>query len=204
MVLADIFNAGIETTSTSLVWFIAYSVLWPETQKKIQQELDHVIGRSRKPNMADRKSLPYVEAAINEMLRLSSVGILGVPHKTTCDTTLAGYKIPKDTHVIFNHYAIHHDERHWTDPRSFTPERWLNADGEFTPGTHTSFLPFSAGKRVCFGEALAKMELFLIVSQVFQRFEFRKVEGEDAPKLEGHVFLTHQPRAFRVAAIERP
>ena len=203
MIMSDVFSAAIETTSTTLSWFIVFSVLWPEKQKKIHEELDGVIGRDRLPCMDDRSSLPYLEAAINETARLGSTAPLILPHRTTCDTSLSGYKIPKHTHVIFNLYAIHHDERHWKDPGDFQPERWLDEDGKYTPGKHESFLPFSAGKRVCFGEALAKMELFLILSRVFQRFEFLPADGEELPSTEGVVYLTHEPKEYKVVAKKR-
>eukprot|EP00112_Aurelia_sp_Birch-Aquarium-sp1_P013905 Seg298.8 transcript_id=Seg298.8/GoldUCD/mRNA.D3Y31 product="Steroid 17-alpha-hydroxylase/17 20 lyase" protein_id=Seg298.8/GoldUCD/D3Y31 len=203
MIMHDMFTAATETTSTTINWCIAFSVLWPEKQEKIHQELDRVIGRERIPRMADRGSLPYLEATINESARLAAITPLIPPHRTTCNTTLAGFKIPKHTHVIFNTYAIHHDERHWSDPEDFQPERWLDEDGSYTPGKHTSFLPFSAGKRVCFGEALAKMELFLILSRVFQSFEFLPADREDLPKTDGFVFLTHQRKPYKVIAKKR-
>ncbi len=203
MIMADIFSAGIETTATTMRWFIAYSVIWPETQRKIHEELDKVIGRSRLPQMSDRTSLPYFEAAINETARLATVAPLSIPHQTTCDTSVAGYRIPKKTHVFFNLYAIHHDERHWKDPETFCPERWLDENGNYTPGAHKSFLPFSAGKRVCFGESLAKMELFLTLAQVYQRFEFKQAPDCELPNLEGFVFLAHEPQPYKIVIKER-
>eukprot|EP00794_Sanderia_malayensis_P007699 gene7699-8536_t len=203
MIMADVFNAAIETTATTMRWFIAYITIWPDVQKKIHAELDRVIGRDRVPCMNDRTSLPYFEACINETARLASVAPFAVPHQTTCDTSVGGYKVPKKTHVFFNLYAIHHDERHWKDAEEFRPERWLDESGNYTPGCHQSFLPFSAGKRVCFGEALAKMELFLILSRVFQCFEFKKPPSGELPSLDGSVFLTHEPRPYKVIANKR-
>ena len=203
MIMADVFNAGIETTTTTMNWFVAFSVLWPDVQRKIHEELDTVIGRARQPSLDDRPSLPYFEAAVNEAARLASVAPLGVPHCTTCDTSVAGFQIPKHTHVFYNLYAIHHDERYWDEPEEFRPERWLDKEGNFFPGAHAPFLPFSAGKRVCFGEALAKMELFLVLAQMYQRFEFLRAENEDLPTLDGYVFLTHEPKPYKIMARKR-
>ncbi len=203
MIMTDVFSAAVETTSVTLRWFILYSVIWPEKQRKIHEELDRVVGKDRIPQMTDRASLPYLEATINETARLASVAPLGIPHQTTCDTSVGGYDVPKGTHVFFNLYAIHHDERHWDDAEAFLPERWLDEDGKYTPGRHQSFLPFSAGRRVCFGEALAKMELFLILSHVFQRFEFKKAEGEQLPGLDGAVHVTHHPYPYKIVAVAR-
>lgn len=203
MIMADVFNAGIETTTTTMNWFVVFNVLWPEVQRKIHDELDSVIGRSRKPCLDDRTSLPYFEAAINETARLASVAPLGVPHWTTCDTSVAGFKIPRHIHVFYNLYAIHHDERYWIDPEEFKPERWLDENGKYIPGAHAPFLPFSAGKRVCFGEALAKMELFLVLAQTFQRFKFEQADNEALPKLDGFVYLTHEPKPYKVKIQKR-
>ncbi|XP_065070233.1 cytochrome P450 1A1-like [Rhopilema esculentum] len=203
MIMADVFSAGIETTATTMNWFVAFSVLWPETQKKIHEELDRVIGRTRKPCMDDRPALNYLEAAINETLRFASVTPIAVPHCTKCDTSVAGYKIPKGTHVFYNLYAMHHDERHWVGPEDFRPERWLDEEGKYIPGAKPSFLPFSAGKRVCFGEALAKMELFLILAKVYQRFEFLPGNNEDLPKVDGFVFVTHEPKPYKIQVRKR-
>lgn len=204
MIMADVFNAGSETTATTLNWFVAFSVLWPDVQRRIHEELDAVIGRSdREPSLEDRPSLPYFEAAVNETARLASVAMLGVPHWTTCDTSLAGFQIPRHTHVFYNLYAIHHDERYWQDPEEFRPERWLDEEGRYFPGAHAPFLPFSAGKRVCFGEALAKMELFLVLAKVFHRFEFLPAENGALPSLDGYVYLTHEPKPYQVKARKR-
>ena len=203
MIMSDVFNAGIETTTTTMNWFVAFSVMWPDVQRKIHEELDTVIGRARQPSLEDRPSLPYFEAAVNEATRLASVAMLGVPHCTTCDTSVAGFQIPKHTHVFYNLYAIHHDERYWDEPEEFRPERWLDKEGNFFPGAHAPFLPFSAGKRVCFGEALAKMELFLVLAQMYQRFEFLRAENEDLPTLDGYVFLTHEPKPYKIMARKR-
>ena len=203
MIMADIFNAGIETTTTTMNWFVAYAVLWPNVQKRLHEELDKVIGRYKKPTLEDRTTLPYFEAAINETARLASVAHFGVPHWTTCDTSVAGFKIPKHTHVFYNLYAIHHDERYWKDPDEFRPERWLDEDGNYFPGAHEPFLPFSAGKRVCFGEALAKMELFLVLTQIFQKFQFVPAENESLPILDGYVFLTHEPKPYKIMVQRR-
>eukprot|EP00795_Rhopilema_esculentum_P004849 gene4849-21177_t len=190
--MADVFSAGLETTAVN-----------NELQRKIHKELDEVIGRARKPCMEDRHALNYFEAAINETARFASVAPFTIPHCTTRDTSVAGYKIPKDTHVFYNLYAIHHDERYWVDPQDFQPERWLDEEGNYVAGAHASFLPFSAGKRVCFGEALARMELFLVLAQLYQRFEFLPANKEDLPKLDGYVFATHEPKPYKIMVRKR-
>ena len=198
MMMGDIFNAGFETVTTTLRWAVTYFVHWPKIQQKVHEELDFVIGRDRLTTLADTTSLPYLQATIHEVGRIASVVPFLVPHKTTCDTSAAGYDIPKNTHVFVNAYAIHHDEREWEKPEEFCPERWLDNNGHFVPGKNKAYLPFSAGPRVCFGEALAKCELFLFLSHTLQVFSFEKAPGQELPKLEGHIGLTREPFPFQI------
>ena len=73
-----------------------------------------------------------------------SAGVVPLLHNTNEDTTLRGYKIPKDTIVTLNTYAIHMDERHWQNPQQFQPERFLNKDGKvYKPD---AFVPFGIGR----------------------------------------------------------
>ncbi|CAG7716833.1 unnamed protein product [Allacma fusca] len=58
-VMGDLFNAGFETVTLTLSWALLYLVRFPEVQKKLQKELDTVVGRNRHPALADRPSLPY-------------------------------------------------------------------------------------------------------------------------------------------------
>jgi cytochrome P450 len=59
------------------------------------------------------------------------------------------------------------------------------------------------GRRVCLGESLARMELFLYLTSLVQRFEFLPPEGEDPPSVEGHLGITYTPLPFKVRAIPR-
>ena len=80
-IVSDMFFSGGETSTTSILWYFVYLVLWPEVQSKIADELKEKIG-DRPPCLKDRGNLPYLEATIQETLRLSSIVPLGrVWHK---------------------------------------------------------------------------------------------------------------------------
>ncbi|XP_046561501.1 cytochrome P450 2J4-like isoform X2 [Haliotis rubra] len=72
--IVDLFLAGTETSSTSVNWALLYMMKYPHIQKKCQEEIDNNIGRGRMITFSDRAKLPYVEATVNEVLRLSPVG----------------------------------------------------------------------------------------------------------------------------------
>ena len=136
-------------------------------------------------------------------MRLSSLAPLGVPHKTIRDTSIDNLKIPKGTQVWFNHWAIHHDERHWDEPDDFKPERWLDNEGKLVPGAKLSYLPFGAGRRVCIGESLAKIELFLYLSSILYRYDIETAPDGSLPDLEGVVSLLSTPKPFEVTLKRR-
>ncbi|XP_077985922.1 steroid 17-alpha-hydroxylase/17,20 lyase-like [Glandiceps talaboti] len=179
----DMFIAGTDTVGNTAYWAIAYMLNYPDVQAKVHQELDDVLGQDRLPQLSDRKRLPYCEAVIHEIMRIRPVAALAITHSTTCNTKLRDYKIPKDTLVTINLAALHWDEKYWKDPEEFRPERFFDKENNkmIKPD---GFMPFSAGRRVCVGEVLAKPEVFLIFTSLLQNFVFTTPPGEGPPGLE--------------------
>uniref|UniRef100_A0A4W6DJ00 Cytochrome P450, family 2, subfamily AE, polypeptide 1 n=1 Tax=Lates calcarifer TaxID=8187 RepID=A0A4W6DJ00_LATCA len=159
MSVLDLFAAGSETTATTLRWAFLYMAKYPEIQAKVQAEIDCVIGQSKQPSTEDRPSLPYTDAVIHEVQRISNIVPLSLPHVTTRDIQLGGYTIPKGVTIIPNLTSVLFDKNEWETPYTFNPGHFLNEEGKFVK--RAAFIPFSAGKRVCLGENLARMELFL-------------------------------------------
>lgn len=113
--------------------------------EKVQAELDAVIGRKRSPKLEDRNHLPYVEAVLSEIQRISNVAPLGIAHRTTETVQFQKYKIPKDTVILVSLYSLNMDKSYWHDPQIFRPERFLNDNGEYLPHAE-QFFPFGLGK----------------------------------------------------------
>lgn len=194
-VLAGMFIAGFETTLTTLGWAVLYLIHWPKCQEEIYQEMMKYVGPDRKPTLEDRSELHLMEATIQETLRLSSVAHSALPHKTTEETSIAGIPIPKDTTVLFNLWNIAHDERYWEKPNEFIPYRWLDEEGKYSPRKHKNSIPFSAGKRICFGEQLARKQLFLYLARILHQFEILPNPDEPFPSLDAEcgLVLFHLP-----------
>ena len=70
----DLIFAGIETTSYTLIWSILYMIKYPAVQKKVYQDILKTIGHSRPVRMADKPTMPYIEAVIHEILRITCIG----------------------------------------------------------------------------------------------------------------------------------
>ncbi|XP_004421872.1 PREDICTED: cytochrome P450 1A2 [Ceratotherium simum simum] len=174
----DIFGAGFDTITTAISWSLMYLVTNPKIQKKIQEELDTVVGRARRPRLSDRPQLPYMEAFILETFRHSSFLPFTIPHSTVRDTTLNGFYIPKERCVFINQWQVNHDERLWGDPFEFRPERLLTANGTAINRTLSEkVMLFGMGKRRCIGEVLAKWEVFLFLAILLQQLEFSVPPG---------------------------
>ncbi|XP_058865297.1 steroid 21-hydroxylase-like isoform X2 [Acipenser ruthenus] len=202
MSIVDLFIGGTETTAAWLCWAIAFLLHRPEVQEQVYSELCDVLGSQRYPLYSDRDRLPFLTATINEVLRLRPVAPLAVPHRATRDSSIAGYFIPKDTVVIPNLYAAHHHPREWTDPHSFRPERFVSSLAPRVP--LQCLLPFGVGARLCLGEAVARMELFLFTAHLLRDFKFLPPHGQGPPDLTGQAGIVLKARPFLVRALPRP
>nr|QST15072.1 CYP370C3 protein [Diaphanosoma celebensis] len=194
--LIDLYAAGTETTSTSLLWLVLLLATHPEIQEKAQREIDTHVPRDQLPSMEHRPKLNYTEATIRESMRYATIVPLGVFHSTLEDTEFRGYIIPKGTIIFGNAYKIHHDPEHWEKPDEFYPEHFLDDDGHLT--NPEAFIPFAIGKRACLGESLAKMELFLFAAALLQKFTFKFPADRPRPTLEPNISTISSPKPFDV------
>ena len=142
--LGDLFAAGTETSANTTKWALQYMMMNPKIQTRVQDELDSVIGHDRVVSIKDRPNLPYTEATLMEVHRMSSIVPLGLPHAAKVDTSLNGYDIPKGTVVMSNIWAVHHDPKIWDNPGQFRPERFLDNEGGLQ--RREELIPFSIGK----------------------------------------------------------
>ncbi|XP_054646489.1 cytochrome P450 2J6-like [Dunckerocampus dactyliophorus] len=196
----DLFLAGTETTASTLQWALIYLIKNPDVQEKVHAEIDQVIGRTRLPTMADRANLPYTDAVIHEIQRMANISPFSIPTVAAKDTQLGGYSIPKGTCVIILLTSVLFDKNEWETPHTFNPGHFLDASGKFLK--KEAFLPFSAGKRMCLGEGLARMEIFLFLIALLQKFSFSAPHGEEL-RTDGILGDVLVPHSFNVHAKAR-
>ncbi|XP_075141211.1 cytochrome P450 2K1-like [Leptodactylus fuscus] len=171
----DLFAAGTETTSTTIRWGILLMMKYPEIQKKVHDEIKAHIKPGHLPTVEDRKKMPYTDAVIHEVQRFANIVPLNLSHAPPTDVYLRGYYIPKGTEVIPLLTSVLYDKTQWKTPYEFNPNHFLDEDGKFV--RKDAFMPFSAGRRACAGESLAKMELFLFFTGLLQAFTFYPPPG---------------------------
>ncbi|KAG7221405.1 hypothetical protein INR49_017281 [Caranx melampygus] len=194
MYALDIHFAGTDTTSNTLLTGFLYLAAYPHIQERCQQEIDQVLGGKQQASFDDRHNMPYVQAVIHEIQRVANTVPLSVFHTTTKDTELMGYSIPKGTLIIPNLTSVLNEEGQWKFPHEFNPENFLNDKGEFVKPE--AFLPFSAGTRVCLGEGLARMELFLVIVTLLREFKFIWPEDAGEPDFTPVYGVTLTPKPY--------
>ena len=191
--IIDMTFASTETTTVALVDAFALLLTHPSVAKKIQAEIDSLLGSARLPRFLDKKSMPYTMATVYEVLRYTSaIGPLCLPHRVLKDQVLEGYRIPKHSLILSNLWHIHHDPERWREPWEFKPERFLDLEGDLLPPEHATrrnFLAFSTGQRDCPGETLGKSRMFLYIATVLQSFDLVAATNDELPDTDPHHYV---------------
>ncbi|KAI0228103.1 Cytochrome P450 1A1 [Lamellibrachia satsuma] len=197
----DVMGAGIETTTNIIHWALLYMAAHPRVQKRVQREIDEVVGRDRDPKQSDRELLAFTDACLIEVMRHSSVLPLMLPHSTTCDTSLGGHAIPRDTMVFFNVYSLCRDEDLWEDSHEFRPERFESKEGKLKA---VDLLQFGLGRRRCIGEDIGRLQVFMLFTTLMQRCTFRFPDDVTLPvSLDGDLGITWRSKPYSVIAEAR-
>uniref|UniRef100_A0A8C5QA23 Cytochrome P450 n=1 Tax=Leptobrachium leishanense TaxID=445787 RepID=A0A8C5QA23_9ANUR len=183
----NLFLAGTETVTSSLRHALLLILYYPEVQEKLQMEIDGVIGQDRVPSINDRENMSYTEAVLHEIHRFCDLVPFNMPHMVTKDVEFRGYFIPKGTEVYPLLCTVHRDPTQFSTPYKFNPNHFLDDNGKFKK--NDAMMAFSAGKRSCPGESLARMEFFLFLTTILQNFKMtsqtRFTEADIAPKMTG-------------------
>ncbi|XP_055587550.1 probable cytochrome P450 304a1 [Uranotaenia lowii] len=187
LIMLDFFLPTISGTAEQISMLLQRLILNPSVTKKIQTEIDEVVGHGRLPNLDDRSNLPYTEAALREGLRIDTLVPSGISHVTLEDTKLRGYDIPKGTVVMLSLDLIHHQKGVWDDPEEFRPERFLDERGKLCLAKDISVV-FGAGKRLCAGETFARNTMFLMFAALMQNFNILQMPGEPLPDLNARKY----------------
>jgi cytochrome P450 len=163
-----LFLAGHETTSNALTWTWWLLSQHPDADDRLRSELEtELLGRT--PSVADLPQLPFLDAVVNESIRLRPPAWL-IGREAAADHELAGTLVRPGDVVLVSPWLLHHDGRWWPDAGSFRPERWLGPD---TDRPRHAYVPFGGGSRMCIGEGFAEMETRLVLATIAQRRRFR-------------------------------
>ncbi|VFQ99069.1 unnamed protein product [Cuscuta campestris] len=175
-------GAGTDTSAGTMEWGLSLLLNHPEVLAKAKKEIDDRVGHDRLIDESDLANLSYLNHIIKETMRMYPVGPLLVPHESSAECTVAGYRIPKGTMLMVNIYSIQRDSRYWNDPKEFKPERFEGAEG-VTDGYR--MMPFGSGRRGCPGEELAWRMVGLSLGSLIQCFDWERIGDEMVDMREG-------------------
>ncbi|XP_070802349.1 cytochrome P450 2J5-like [Pituophis catenifer annectens] len=195
----DLFAAGTDTSFVSMKWALILLASHPDIQEKVQKEIEDVFGFSRSISYQDRKKLPYTNAVIHEMQRVKYALLFGVPRQSKKDVKVRGYHIPKGTFIAPDLRSVLQDPEQWEKPKEFNPNHFLDKDGKFVD--REEFLAFGTGLRVCMGEQLARIEIFILLTSLMRAFSFQLPEGVKEFNDTPIVNVTMPPQPYKICAI---
>ncbi|KAJ7071653.1 cytochrome P450 [Mycena amicta] len=163
------FSAGESTTWSILSSFVLSMLLHPEYQKRAHEELDRVVGQGTLPTFYDRERLPYLECIFQEVFRWAPSVPLCVPHRLIEQDVYRGMIIPAGSTVMANIKGMTLDEKIYTEPTKFLPERYL-------PVPHGRGEPhfpakFGFGRRLCTGLYLAENSVWIAMATILATCE---------------------------------
>ncbi|KAI9447043.1 cytochrome P450 [Lactarius psammicola] len=178
--VGHMFTAGVDTKSTTLLWWLLAMVAYPEVQKQAHAELDEVVGSARPPTFADLPALPYIRAMVKETLRWSLTVPLGTPHVSSADDWYEGMFIPKGTMCFQNVRVLNSDpEVFGSDGVRFDPARYLaeNSRVKVPDGREEGHITFGFGRRLCPGRHVAENTLAIDIAMLLWAMRFERPEG---------------------------
>ncbi|KAI0260135.1 cytochrome P450 [Gloeopeniophorella convolvens] len=202
----EMFAAGGETTSATLLWWLLTMIAHPDVQARAHAELDEVVGRARPPTFADLPSLPYVRAIVKETLRWRLVMPFGVPHVAAQDDWYDGAFIPAGTICCANVRMLNFDPAVFgADAALFDPARHL--DGRVRlEGREEGHMTYGFGRRICVGRFVADGTLSIDFATLLWAMRFERPEGAqgelDIDTLV-HSGVTTRPMPYDCKAVPR-
>lgn len=204
--LMDITFASMDNPSNAVEWALAEMVNNPTMLKKAVDEIDSVVGQERLVQEHDIPRLNYTKACIREAFRLHPVAPFNVPHVAVADATVAGYRIPKGSHVILSRTGLGRNPDVWDDPLRFDPERHIPLSPEMEVSLverDLRFISFSTGRRGCIAAALGTDMTIMLFGRLLQGFSWSKMTGVAAIDLSESRHNTFMARPLVLQAKPR-
>ncbi|KAH7320278.1 cytochrome P450 monooxygenase-like protein [Stachybotrys elegans] len=154
------------------------------------------------------QGLPYLEAVINETLRLHHPTPISLPRSVPPEgRVIDGEHIPGNTVIGINLQNIQNDPSLWEEPRVFHPERFLPAtderyDGRFDKDVRAAYVPFSTGPRNCLGARVFLAQARVILAKLVWSFDLKMGSvGDDW--LDQKAYLVFEPKPLPVKILPR-
>eukprot|EP01018_Ginkgo_biloba_P012615 Gb_17531 [translate_table: standard] len=181
----SIILAALVTTATALTWFFWLLQLHPDVERKIVVELQDILKQrvTSCPDdplpfaMEELKEMHYLQAALNECLRLYPPVLMQISEVAEDDVLPDGMCVKKGQNVVYPYYSMARIESLWgKDCREFNPERWLE-NGKFVRESEFKFSAFNGGPRRCTGKECAYWQMKWVAASIIVCYRVKLVEG---------------------------
>ncbi|KAF8030091.1 hypothetical protein BT93_E2499 [Corymbia citriodora subsp. variegata] len=172
----EIMMVAVDNPSNAIEWAMAEMINQPELLNKAIEELDKVVGKERLVQESDISQLNYIKACAREAFRLHLVTPFNVPHIAMSDTTVAGYRIPKGSHILLNRIGLGRNPKVWDEPLKFKPDRHIISDHAEVVliEPNLRFISFSTGRRGCIAATLGMTMTVMLLARLIQGFSWSK------------------------------
>lgn len=174
--MQDLIVGGSDSLSTAVEWSLTELLRHPHDLRAAQTELEQVVGRDRLVQESDFTNLPFLNCVVKETLRLHPPTPLAIPHFSSEECTVGGYRVPANTTAYVNIYAIGRDAAVWENPNQFQPSRFKDSKVNVY-GQDFHLLPFSSGRRGCPGIHFALPMYKLMLANLLHCFTWAPPPG---------------------------
>ncbi|KAJ4250142.1 hypothetical protein NW762_011953 [Fusarium torreyae] len=168
--------AGSDTTAATTTCLLYQLALHQEVYNKLQAEIDTYKEVHEQSDHLSLSKLEYLQACIDEALRLHPVIMSGLQRMTPPEGMQVGdVFIPGNTIFHMPSYTMYRDERCFARPNEFLPERWTSNPELIRDST--IYAPFSIGRGACAGKQLGLMEMRYILTEILSRYNIEFAPG---------------------------
>jgi len=195
-----LYGAGTDTSVTTISTFILAMTRYPEVFKKVQEEMDRVVGTERLPDFDDRDSLPYLECVFKEVYRWNPPLPINFPHRVMSDDEYRGYDIPEGAMILTNIWAMTREQPFYPNPEEFRPERFMEMDSATAEARDPRNMVFGFGRRVCPGRHFADTNIWMVLASMVATVDIRRARDalgrEIVPEAAFVSAFTAHPKPF--------
>ncbi|KAK0189110.1 cytochrome P450 [Armillaria mellea] len=183
--------AATDTSVQTVITLFRYLSVDPERTRRLQKEISSaLVGDNDEYDYQVLFTLPYLDACIQESLRIIPPGPFGPPRTTGPEGAyILGKWIAPNTTVHVPVYTMHRDPAHFGPlVDHFVPERWIESENQknplLSPCNYDAFMPFSSGYGSCVGKHLALQNIKILISSIFHKFDIEPQSGFDPIKFD--------------------
>ena len=194
--------AGEDTTANTLAWMIYLLGRHPEALRRARDEVRGVLRPGELPTQEQLGALAYVDACMNETMRLKPVAPI-IVMQAARETVLAGIRVPKGQLVLCLMRPATTADRHFRDAGAFEPARWLEGGAAAPTSAKRVAMPFGAGPRLCPGRYLAMLEMKMVKAMLLNGFEIESVDTPEGGDAREELHLTMMPVGLRLRLAPR-